>query len=73
MTDPRDRFQPGWLLGALVAGVMALAFTSTWYRREETVGEGFAATTYGVLALALWIGTAACVALAFGWLGPRRG
>ena len=60
------RFRPAYLLAALVAFVFAVAITSTWHRREFTVGEGTtAATLYGVLALALWLATVVLVALAF--------
>lgn len=60
------RFRPAYLLAALVAFVFAVAITSTWYRREFTVGEGTtAATLYGLLALALWLGTLVLAALAF--------
>lgn len=64
------RFRPAWLLGALVAFVLAIALTSTWYRRGETV-EGATATVYGVLALLCWLTTAGCIAAAVGF-APRR-
>lgn len=59
------KFRPAYLLGALVAGVTGLALTSTWVRRDVTVGEGTVATVYGVLALVSWIVMVGLIALAF--------
>lgn len=59
------RFRPQYLLAALVAFVMGVAFTSTYVRREETVGDSLWGTVYGALAFAMWVTTAATLWLAF--------